>query len=208
MRLHPIVKTSFLFGLAGGLVSFSYFLLLYARGADALGNLKMLDLISSSLLFVIVSIWYYRRMVRKGFLHLWEGLAVGFLTNLIGAVLSASCVALFISFVDPAILTSHIAALERLLLDNKAVYVKQGGEQGYAAQLKNLVTITAGTMFWDELIRKVFLIGIFPVFITSIFLRKQEYSIFTPEGTVTGSVPGKADNRLMPTSVEKDKKSL
>lgn len=179
----PILKVSFLFGLAGGLVAFSFFLFLYFKGKDALGDARAADLFNS-FLFVVASIWYFKKVVRRGWLHFWEGLSVGFFTNLVGALVSATLIQVFINQVDTTILPGHLRSLEQnTLIRHKKDYVKLAGEANFQKQLEETRLTTATDMFWDELLRKVLLIGIFPVLLTSAFFRRQSYSLINPGET-------------------------
>jgi hypothetical protein len=179
---HPILKVSFLFGLACGVVAFSFFLFLYFKGKDALGDARAADLFSS-FLFVVASIWYFKKVVRRGWLHFWEGLSVGFLTNLIGALVSATLIQVFITQVDSHVLPKHVQVLEQMMLQHQKDYVELAGEENFRQQLEQTRLTPPIAMFWDELMRKVLFIGVFPVLLISAFFRRQTYSLINPGET-------------------------
>ena len=179
---NAILKISLSFGLVCGVVAFLFFVFLNSRGMNALGSARNPDLLSS-LLFTVGAIWYFRRMVRGGLLHFWEGLSVGFLTVLIGAVVSASLVNLFITRVDTGVLPRHLGELERMRIERKEHYLAlEKSEANFERMQAQIRETTPSAMFWDEVLKKVLLVGLAPVLIASVVFRRQPYSLFNPGG--------------------------
>ena len=173
-------KVSLVFGLVCGGIAFSFFLFVYFRAEDALSGGRLLLDAFSTFLFIVAAIWYYRRTRGRGRLHFWEGLTIGFLTNLISALVSAGLVYGFITFIDPAVLPRHLAALEEMLLARKDQYVALAGEKNFQQQLAETRLTTPGIIFWDEWFKKMLLMLAVPV--VTLLLRRQPYSLINPGG--------------------------
>jgi hypothetical protein len=200
---YPILKVSSFFGLLSGVVAFSFFLFLYWKGANPLNNSRLLMDCLSGLIFVIGALLYFRKAVRGGWLHFWEAIAVGLLTNLIAILVSAFLINLFITQVDTRVLPGHLHQLEQtLLLQRKkedTILAKDPSLKEQVAKarlstpvfqqlLKDARLTTPGDMFWDELGKKG-MIGFFLVLFVSILLRRQTYSLINPGGP-TEKKPG------------------
>ena len=179
---NAILKVSLFFGLVCGIVAFLFFLLLNLRGMNALGSARNPDFLSA-LLFMVGALWYFRRMIRGGLLHFWEGLSVGFLTVLVGAVVSASLVNLFITRVDTGVLPRHLGELAQMRVARKEHYLAlEKSEANFERMQAQIRQTTPSAMFWDEVLKKVLLVGLAPVLIASIVFRRQPYSLFNPGG--------------------------
>ncbi|MES2732178.1 MAG: DUF4199 domain-containing protein [Bacteroidota bacterium] len=185
---HAILKVAFFFGLVSGGVAFTFFLFLYWKATDPLNNGRLLMDCLSGLLFVIAALLYFRKVIRGGWLHFWEALSIGFLTNLLSALVSAVLILLFITKVDTSVLPTHLHQLEQMLLLRKKEYVILAGEDNFKRQLEQTRLTTPMDMFWDELGKKG-IIGFFLVLFVSILLRRQTYSIINPGGP-TEKTPG------------------
>jgi len=176
---HPLFKVSFFFGLASAMIAFSFFLFLYWRGADALGMGRLAADAFNAFLFIVAAIWYYKRVVRKGLLHLWEGLSIGFLTNLFATLISSAVIYLFITRIDPQVLNTHIHEMQQMLLRNKVKYEIIGqGKVDFNQLLSTIGKTTATNIFWDEVLKKGGVIILVPV--VALLLRRQPYSLMNP----------------------------
>jgi hypothetical protein len=176
---HPIIRVSFFFGLACALVAFSFFLFLYWQKADALSIGRLAADAFSAFLFVIAAIWYFKKVVRRGSLHFWEGLSVGFLTNLFATIISATGIYLFITLIDPQVLTRHIAEMQGMLIRNKAKYVIIGnGEANFNTLLASVGQTTGKNIFWDEILKKLVVTVLVPI--VAMLFRRQPYSLLNP----------------------------
>lgn len=83
--MNPIVRKSLIFGSIAGGVCFLFFLVMYFLNPNPLA-LRRPDL-GINIIFIGVAIWYYKRE-NGGYLHFYEGFSLGFLTNIIAALLT------------------------------------------------------------------------------------------------------------------------
>ena len=179
MIKHPIFKTSFYFGLISAFVAFSFFLFLYWRGADALSISRLAADAFNAFLFIVAAMWYYKRVVRKGLLHLWEGLSIGFLTNLTATLISSTVIYLFITWIDPQVLHTHIHEMQQMLLRNKVKYEIIGqGKVDFNQLVATIGKTTVSNIFWDEVLKKLVVTILVPV--VALLLRRQPYSFINP----------------------------
>lgn len=175
---HPLLKLPVLFGLVAGVLCFLYFLVLYWLGIMPLGNVRVLDF-GFQIIMMVAAVWYYRKNIGHGFLHLWEALTICYVVNTVGALLTAWLIYLFVQYVDPEVFTRYLAEMRELILSTKGRLVESLGQAEYLKVLKNVDTITPETLVGDEISKKTVL-AILPVLIISLLFRKQDYSLYNP----------------------------
>ena len=110
--MNPIVRKSLIFGSIAGGVCFLFFLVMYFLNPNPLA-LRRPDL-GINIIFIGVVIWYYKRE-NGGYLHFYEGFSLGFLTNIIAALLTGVLIFLFLQYVDVRPFEEWTAWLEALL---------------------------------------------------------------------------------------------
>lgn len=172
---HPLLKIPLLSGLVTGVLCFLYFLGLYAVGVPALGNIRVLDY-GIHIITILATIWYYRKYVGHGQLHLWEGLTIGYVLNTVAALVTGWLIYLFVTQIDPSVFTEYIANSKKLLLEGKTQITDQFGPETFAEQWKKVSTMEPGVLLPDELTKKTAL-AVIPVLVISLIFRKQDYSI-------------------------------
>lgn len=172
---HPLLKIPLLAGLATGVLCFLYFLALYATGIPALGNIRVLDY-GIHIIMMIATVWYYRKYIGHGRLHLWEGLTIGYVLNTVAALVTGWLVYLFVTQVDPGVFTEYVANSKKLLLEGKKQITDQFGPETFADQWNKVLTMQPGVLLPDELTKKTAL-AVLPVLIISLIFRKQDYSV-------------------------------
>lgn len=174
---HPLLKLPLIFGLAAGLAVFGLFLALYGLGIPALYvNEKYPFDFGIHLILMIAAVWYYRRTVGKGLLHMWEGLTICYVVNTVAALVAGWLVYAFVTLIDPSEFTRYISELQRFQVGDKANYVKTFGEEAYKAQLAQTAATTPDVLPLSMLGKKT-LLGILPILIISLVFRKQDYSV-------------------------------
>lgn len=171
----PLLKLPLLFGLMLGILGFLYFLALYLIGVPPLGNHKSLDF-GFHIILMAVAVWYYRRTVGQGYLHLWEGLTICYVVNSVGAFLTGWLIYFFITQVDPGVFTEYVTNSRNLLVQGKAELVKQLGNEQYQTLLRQINETQPGDLITDELVKKTAL-AVLPVLIISLLFRKQDYNV-------------------------------
>ncbi|WP_138993305.1 DUF4199 domain-containing protein [Larkinella sp. C7] len=175
---HPLLKLPVFFGLLAGVLCFGYFLALYALGIMPLGNHKVLDF-GFQIIMMVAAVWYYRKHIGKGFLHLWEALSICYVVNTVGAMLTAWLIYLFLKYIDPTIFTQYLGEMRQLIVSTKGRLVETLGQAEYVKMLKNVDLITLETLVGDEISKKTVL-AILPVLIISLLFRRQDYSLYNP----------------------------
>ena len=176
----PLLKIPLVFGLATGLAVFLLFLALHSLGISALYvNEKYPFDFGIHIIMMTAAVWYYRRTVGKGLLHMWEGLTVCYVVNTVAALLAGWLIYGFVTLIDPTEFTRYIADLQRFQISDKANYVKTFGEEAYKAQLAKTAATTPDVLPLSMLGKKT-LLGILPILVISLLFRKQDYSIMNP----------------------------
>lgn len=172
---HPLLKLPLLTGLATGVVCFGYFLGLYALGVPALGNIRVLDY-GIHIIVLVATVWYYRKYIGHGRLHLWEGLTIGYVLNTIAALVTGWLIYLFVTQIDPGVFTEYVINSRKLLLEGKKQITDQFGPETFAQQWAKVATMQPSVLLPDELTKKTAL-AVIPVLIISLIFRKQDYSV-------------------------------
>ncbi|GAB3541355.1 DUF4199 domain-containing protein [Spirosoma fluminis] len=175
---HPLLKIPLLAGLVTGLLCFGYFLALYALGIPALGNIRVLDY-GIHVIVIIGTVWYYRKTIGQGHMHLWEGITIGYVLNTVAALITGWLIYLFVTQIDPGVFTEYVANSKKLLLEGKKQIVDQFGPETFQDQWSKVSTMQPGVLLPDELTKKTAL-AVLPVLIISLIFRKQDYSVLNP----------------------------
>jgi hypothetical protein len=172
---HPLLKFPLLAGLITGVLCFFYFLALYAMDVPPLGNVRVLDF-GIHIIMMVATIWYYRKTIGHGRLHLWEGLTIGYVLNTIAALVSGWLVYLFVTQIDPGVFAEYVVNSKKLLLDGKKQITDQFGPETFNDQWSKVSTMQPSVLLPDELTKKTAL-AVLPVLIISLLFRKQDYSV-------------------------------
>lgn len=175
---HPLLKIPLLAGLTTGVLCFLYFLALYLVGVPALGNIRVLDY-GIHIIVMIGTMWYYRKSIGQGRMHLWEGLTIGYVLNTTAALVTGWLIYLFVTQIDPGVWVEYVANSKKLLLEGKKQIVDQFGPETFNEQWIKASTMQPGVLLPDELTKKTAL-GVLPILIISLIFRKQDYSVINP----------------------------
>lgn len=175
---HPLLKFPLLAGLVTGVFCFLYFLGLYALGIPALGNIRVLDY-GIHIIMIVATVWYYRKNIGQGRMHLWEGLTIGYVLNTVAALVTGWLVYLFVTQVDPGVFAEYVTNSKKLLLEGKKQLVDQFGPETFNDQWTKVSTMQPGVLLPDELTKKTAL-AVLPVLIISLIFRKQDYGVLNP----------------------------
>ena len=144
-------------------------------GVPALGNIRVLDY-GIHIIMMIATVWYYRRYVGHGMLHLWEGITICYVLNTIAALITGWLIYFFVTQVDPAVFDEYVVNSRKLLLEGQKQITDQFGPETFREQLTKINTMTPGVLLPDELTKKTAL-AVLPVLIISLIFRKQDYSV-------------------------------
>ncbi|MBN8824235.1 MULTISPECIES: DUF4199 domain-containing protein [unclassified Spirosoma] len=172
---HPLLKIPLLAGLITGVLCFVYFLGLYVLDIPPLGNIRVLDY-GIHIIVMVGAVWYYRKYVGHGRLHLWEGLTIGYVINTVAALITGWLIYFFVTQVDPGVFAEYVANSKKLLLEGKKQITDQFGPETFAEQWKKASTMEPSVLLPDELTKKTAL-AVIPVLVISLIFRKQDYSV-------------------------------
>ncbi len=169
-----MLKMPLVFGLATGLLVFGFFLGLYFMNIVPLGNNKILDF-GIHVIMMAGACWYYRKVIGKGFLHLWEALTICYIVNTVASFIAGWLMYLFITYVDPTIFTRYLAEMATLLEAGKVELVKNIGEAEYAKMYASIQEMDKSEIITDEISKKT-VMAIIPILIISLLLRRQDHA--------------------------------
>jgi hypothetical protein len=140
-----------IFGSLAGVACFLFFLAMYATKSNPLA-LRRPD-IGINIIMIWASIWYFKRN-NGGFLHFYEAFSIGFLTNILAALISGLLVYLFIEFIDNKPFIEWMAHGKALLLKDKELFEKMLNEKSYRQSLLSFDTQKHSVIITDDLIFK------------------------------------------------------
>lgn len=171
MNRKIVLRYSVIFGLISGFVSFLFFLAMYFSIENPL-NSRRPD-IGISIIFIAAAIWYYRRS-RGGFLHFYEGFSIGFLTNIISALLTGILLYLFVTIIDGAPFDQWLEGSKQMLINDRERSKELMNEETYQNLLKSFEVRNPSVIIFDELMFKQ--LAIIAVSLLSMALRKLKPS--------------------------------
>ncbi len=167
MKRKQIFRYSITFGLLAGLGCFLFFTAMYFTKPDPLA-LRRPD-IGINIILVWAAIWYFKRN-NGGYLHFYEGFSIGFLTNIIAALVSGVLVYLFIEFIDGTPFTQWMANGKALLIKDKEMFQKMLNEKSYRQSLLSFDNQKHSVIIYDDLMFKQ--VAIIAISLFSMAMRK------------------------------------
>jgi Protein of unknown function (DUF4199) len=162
-----IIQQGIKFGILAGIACFLFFLAFYKLKPNPLSYYK-LDL-GIVVILVWAAIWYFKRF-NGGILHFYQAFSIGFLTNIVAALLSGILIYLFIVYVDIQPFTNWIADSKAILLKDKEPFEKIMNEANFKRQLVSLDNSKPYVIILDVLMFKQF--AIIPIGLLSMVMRK------------------------------------
>lgn len=162
-----IYRMSLLFGLIAGLACFLFFIVMYFMQDNPL-SLRRPDL-GINIILAGAAIWYYKRK-NGGYLHFYEGFSIGFLTNLIGALLTGILIFLFLQFIDIQPFENWMSESKQMLIDDRERSKDLMNEETYQALLKSFDNKKPSVIILDELFFKQ--LAIIAISLLSMAMRK------------------------------------
>lgn len=169
MKRQRILKYGFTFGAIAGLVCFLFFIALYLSDPNPL-NIRRPD-IGFNIIFVFVGIWYFKRR-SGGILHFYEGFSIGFLINIVAALISGIAIYLFITLYDASPFDMWIKEGVRFLENQKESLDTILNEESFNLQVQALKDAKPYQIILDELMFKQ--LGIIAISLISMALRRHD----------------------------------
>lgn len=180
MLKNKILRYALTYGSLAALVCIAVALIqYYGLEKSPFGRYK-LPAFGVNIIFVIVAIWVYRAN-NLGILSFTEGFSVGFMTNLVAAVITGLVFFIFVQFIDKPFgnnqaimlwVNENIKGIEKI----KDIHIKDFGIQEYELLLKQAQEIpSAGYVLLDEIIKKQ--LCIVGITIVSVIFRRHTFTI-------------------------------
>lgn len=165
---NKILRYGLIFGIIAGLLCFGFFLILYTGTDDPLSGRR--PDVGINILIIFLAIWLFKQR-NGGYLHFYEGFSIGFITNLVAALLNGLLIYSFIKWIDPSPMDNMISNGIKFLHDQKEAVDKFLSEENFKLQIKSLQEAKPYQIILDELMFKQF--AIIGITLISMALRKQ-----------------------------------
>ncbi len=166
----PLLKIPLAFGVLAGIVCFLFFLLVQSLDKFS-GTSRALDVGFFSII-IAAACWYYRKNIGQGYMHIWEGISIGYVVWLTGALLCGYLNFAFFSF-SPNALTKYKGVLRQSLLANQAEAIKVWGKETFQQKLADIDQLTPSSFIFDEF-RFTLLLIIIAILIISLIFRRAK----------------------------------
>ena len=144
----PLLKAPIIFGFITGLLAFAYFLGLYALGFTPLRNIRTPDF-GIHIIIICYACWYFRKKYGMGWLHLWEGLTIGYVINMTAAFVTGWLIYFFVIFINPQVFTDYLNDMQQLLVDRKTQLVEQIGEEEFQILIRKVKENQPATLIFS-----------------------------------------------------------
>ena len=175
MKIPALLRVPFVFGAAAGALCFAFFVALHLLGVVPVETKRFLDF-GFYIIMMAACNWYYRKKIGNGYLHLWQGISIGYLIVIVGSLLTGFLIYVFYSL-NPEAFSAYLDATRALLLSQKIEYAKRLGEAEFQRDVASVATIKPSGLVFNELKNKFFL-AIIPILVISLLFRKQDYGVF------------------------------
>lgn len=168
--MNKYLKSSYKFGLVGGMFSIFAFVLLSFLKSDPT-NLSLVFGYVISPFALFLAIKFFKEYSNQGVLTFSEGMSVGFVTYCLIAIISGLGVLIYLSFSLELFEEIKNSKLE-VLLKNQETIVQEMGLKPYKSTLLSVKQMTIRDIAFNESIWKV-IPGLFFTIIISVILRKN-----------------------------------
>ena len=162
-----VLKYGIRFGVLTGIACFLFFLAFYALLPKPLMYIR--QSIGINIILIWAGIWYFKRN-NGGILHFYQGFSIGFLINIIGALIAGILIFLFIQYVDYEPYKQWILDSKSMLMRDKESLIKIMNEANFERNLASLDNGKPYQIVFDELMFKQ--LAIIPIGLLSMVMRK------------------------------------
>lgn len=180
MLKNKILRYALIYGSLAALICITVALIqYYGLEKSPFGRYK-LPAFGINIIFVIVATWVYRAN-NLGILSFTEGFSVGFMTNLVAAVITGLVFFIFVQFIDKPFgnnqaimlwVNENIKGIEKI----KDTHIRDFGIKEYEVLLKQAQEIpSAAYVFLDEIVKKQ--LCIVGITIVSVIFRRHTFTI-------------------------------
>jgi len=170
-----ILKVGLIFGTVALLGSVLNFFTALYTGSIPFVNGHLVDIVIV-ILAIVGAIYFYKNFLNFGFLHLWQGVALGFWTLLVAVNLISLFHYVYLEFINPELLVQYKAYMINDFNLKKEAIVKEGSLSEAQEKLKGFMQAKSVDVVIHQIVLKFlpFPITIFTVFFASLALRKVE----------------------------------
>ena len=165
----PLLKIPLAFGVLVGVICFIFFLIIQGLGKFS-ATTRGLD-VGFFIIIIAAACWYYRKHIGKGYLHMWEGISIGYVVWIAGSLLCGYLTAGYFALM-PEALTRYQQTLRQSLLINQADAVKVWGQDIFDQKIADIMHLTPSSFIFDEF-RFTVLLVVIPILLIALGFRKQ-----------------------------------
>lgn len=169
--MNRYLKTSYLFGIFGGIFCVSAFVIMYFMEKDPISFTEVFGYVIIPV-FVFLGIKNFKDSMNKGELAFGQGMTIGFFIYSILALISSMGIFIFLHL-DPVIFDEFKISNLVLLKEKKEVLIEQLDEAAYFETFSNISNMTIFDVAINDFLRKVFP-GLFFTIIISIILKRSK----------------------------------
>ncbi len=176
--MNKILRVSLVFGAVGLAACIANFMITRAIGLNPFIEFHLVD-VPILVVSIVGAILFYKYFVNFNELHLWQGIAVGFLVYIFIVNLYGLFIFCFLEYVDPSLLQPYIKALQAEQIKYKLDIIKQldiTEDEFMKNRVLALNTSKPKDIAINEMVRKLLIpipfFNILVIFISSLFLRK------------------------------------
>jgi hypothetical protein len=165
----PLLKIPLAFGALAGLICFVFFVIVQQLGKFS-GTSRILD-VGFFVILIAAACWYYRKHAGNGYMHVWEGITVGYVVWLTGALL-CGYLTYFYFLASPAALQNYKDVTRSSIMANQADAIKTWGKEVFEEKIAQIGQLEASSFIFDEF-RFTVLLVVIPILVIAVFFRKQ-----------------------------------
>ncbi|HTF81785.1 MAG TPA: DUF4199 domain-containing protein [Cytophagales bacterium] len=170
-----ILKSGLIFGAAACLGSMLNFFTSLATDTIPFINGHLVDIVII-ICCIIGAIYFYKKYLNDGYLHLWQGLLIGFWTLLVAINLVSLFQYVYLEYINPALLDQYKAYMIKDFAIKKQAIAKEGSLDDAKRKLEGFMKAQTADVIIHQIFIKFlpFPITIFTVFFASLAFRKVE----------------------------------
>lgn len=170
-----ILKTIFIFSTASLSACVLNYFAIKASGENPLASpVHGLDIVIM-IVCIVFSVWFFRVYFNKGFLHLWQGMFVGFGVLVFSLVFYAVFLNLVLSNTDNGVMVGYLDALKTNMESNKKLVLENMSEEQFRNNIDMMLKSTPGDVVFHDIFQKMMASAFLPVFavlFSALALRK------------------------------------
>jgi gas vesicle protein len=178
LKVKKMLMTAVIGGVIGALIISTYFMLLHFAGQNPFGRFKYLYFGFYALSFA-GAMWFFREKQNNSVMRGHEGILIGLVHNIAGAVTFALLFGLLLQTSEgEKIRTRHVEQSLKLMTDTKQ-YLEQSNErveeytgERYVQMYKSVAAMSSADFVIDQMIG-LLMTGFFLTFLFMLILKKQ-----------------------------------